>query len=112
MNYPNLSTQALLDHLGLQQKPSISARALTFGALIVGGVVVGAAAALLLAPKSGRALRGDLREGAQQLSDAVSAKARGAVEAAQRKVNERVPAGHNGDANVETSDGLAEQERT
>lgn len=110
MKYPHLPTEALLEHLGLQAKPSATTQALTFGALILGGVVVGAAAALLLAPKSGRALRGDLRDGAQQLGTAVSAKAQGAVAA----VRARVPAsmGGNGEAHLDLEDDLVTPERT
>ncbi|MDP2342328.1 MAG: YtxH domain-containing protein [Deltaproteobacteria bacterium] len=70
----------------MQQKPSASTTALTFGALVVGGAVVGAAAALLLAPKSGKLLRGDIQKGAQQLSEGVSSRAHSAVEAVQRKM--------------------------
>lgn len=111
MHYPNISPDALLDRLGLQHKPSASTQMLTFGALIMGGVVVGAAAALLLAPKSGRELRGDLQKGAHQLSDTVSAKAhsavasaQSAVAAAQRKVSAPVGGGngHSGEYSIES----------
>ncbi len=69
-----LTTGALLDRLGLQQKPSASARALTYGALLLGGVVVGAAAALFLAPRSVQALRQDARPKAEQLGEASMAR--------------------------------------
>ncbi len=58
----NLSSTALLELLGLQSKPSVSHRVLTHSGVLLAGIVVGGAAALLLAPKSGRApLRGPPR---------------------------------------------------
>jgi len=56
----DLSKDDVLSALGLTSKPSTSDRLL--GALTIFGVglLVGAGAALLLAPKSGEALRADL----------------------------------------------------
>lgn len=58
----DLSKDDVLSALGLTSKPSTSERLL--GALSIFGVglLVGAGAALLLAPKSGEALRSDLGE--------------------------------------------------
>ena len=58
----DLSKDDVLSALGLTSKPSTSDRLL--GALTIFGVglLVGAGAALLLAPKSGEALRADLGE--------------------------------------------------
>ena len=58
----DLSKDDVLSALGLTSKPSTSDRLL--GALSIFGVglLVGAGAALLLAPKSGEALRADLGE--------------------------------------------------
>jgi hypothetical protein len=58
----DLSKDDVLSALGLASKPSTSERLL--GALSIFGVgmLVGAGAALLLAPKSGEALRADLGE--------------------------------------------------
>lgn len=84
----NLSSAALLDLLGLQTKPSATNRALTYAGFAAAGLVVGAAAALLLTPKSGRELRSDLRIGAKDLTNQVSASASSAIESAKRKASE------------------------
>ena len=84
----NLSSAALLDLLGLQSKPSASNRALTYAGFAAAGLVVGAAAALLLTPKSGRELRSDLRLGAKDLTNQVSASASSAIDSAKRKASE------------------------
>ena len=78
------SSSALLDMLGLQMKPTSMRRIGTYAGFIAAGVVVGAGVALLLAPKSGRQLRGDLRSGAKELGNQVSASASSAVETAKR----------------------------
>jgi len=91
----HLSSAALLDALGLQPKSSAASRALTYGALLVAGAAVGAAAALLLAPKSGRALRSDLREGASELGGQVNHAAEHALHAARTLVAEHRPTGRN-----------------
>lgn len=69
MNNPlsQLSSVAVLDMLGLQGKPTNSQRVMTYAGLIVAGAVVGAAAAILLTPKSGPDVRRDLRDGARTL---------------------------------------------
>lgn len=87
----HLSSAALLDALGLQPKSSAASRALTYGALLLAGAAVGAAAALLLAPKSGRALRSDLREGATELGGQVNHAATHALQAAKSMVAEHRP---------------------
>lgn len=81
----NLSSAALLDLLGLQSKPRAIDRAVTYAGLVAAGVVVGAAAALLLAPKSGRQTRADLRQGAHELGERVSSTAAMAVDAIKHK---------------------------
>jgi hypothetical protein len=81
----NLSSAALLDLLGLQSKPSTSSRVLTYAGFAAAGLVVGAAAALLLTPKNGRELRSDLRLGARDLTNQVSATAASAIDVAKRK---------------------------
>lgn len=58
----NLSGDDLLDVLGLQKRTSTPAAALEAVGLFGAGVIVGAAVALLLAPKSGRELRDDLNQ--------------------------------------------------
>jgi YtxH-like protein len=64
-----LNKEDLLSALGLTSKPTSSERLL--GALSIFGVglLVGAGAALLLAPKSGRALRDDLGERLRGIRD-------------------------------------------
>lgn len=82
------SSSALLDMLGLQMKPTNVRRIGTYAGFIVAGVVVGAGVALLLAPKSGRQLRGDLRSGAKELGNHVAASASSAVETAKRAAHD------------------------
>ena len=57
-----LSKEDLLSALGLTSKPSTSERLLGALGIFGVGLLVGAGAALLLAPKSGEALRADLGE--------------------------------------------------
>ena len=58
----DLSKDDLLSALGLTSKPSTSERLLGGLSIFGVGLLVGAGAALLLAPKSGQALRTDLGE--------------------------------------------------
>jgi gas vesicle protein len=58
----DLSKDDLLSALGLTSKPSTSERLLGTLTIFGVGLLVGAGAALLLAPKSGEALRADLGE--------------------------------------------------
>lgn len=58
----DLSKDDLLSALGVTGKPSTSERLLGTLSIFGVGLLVGAGAALLLAPKSGDALRADLRE--------------------------------------------------
>jgi hypothetical protein len=83
--FSHASTAALLDGLGLQTRVSKTTRAATYAGFIAAGVVVGAATALLFAPKTGRQLRADLRGGARQLSDQASAKATSVVDAVKHR---------------------------
>jgi YtxH-like protein len=71
----NLDKEEILGMLGLETKPStakwVASAFGTFGL----GLLVGAGVALMLAPKAGRELRGDLRDrlrrAPEDLSDAV-----------------------------------------
>jgi hypothetical protein len=56
----NISRDDVLAALGLQVRPSALGAVLTSIGLLGIGALLGAGAALLLAPKSGRELRGDL----------------------------------------------------
>jgi len=80
------SAAAILDFLGLQTKASAQRRVFTNAALIAGGVVVGAGAALFLAPKSGRELRSDVKHRAQELSARMNESR--AVQNAKRRIGE------------------------
>lgn len=78
----DLSKEDALAAIGLAIKPSTGqwlAGTLSVWAL---GVVVGAAAALLLAPRSGQALREDLAERVKTVRDRASSRASSAVESA------------------------------
>jgi YtxH-like protein len=58
----DFSKDDILSALGLTSKPSTSKRLLGTLSIFGVGLLVGAGAALLLAPKSGEALRADLGE--------------------------------------------------
>ena len=63
----DLSKDDVLSALGLTSKPSTSDRLLGALGIFGVGLLVGAGAALLLAPKSGEALRADLGERVRNL---------------------------------------------
>jgi hypothetical protein len=72
----NFSSDDILAALGLQRRRSLIEDALVPSvALFAAGAVVGAAAALLLAPKAGTALRRDLTEQARDLGQRLGASA-------------------------------------
>lgn len=72
----NLSADDILSVLGLEKRRSaVTSVVLPSVALFAAGAVVGAAAAVLLAPKSGEALRRDLTAGAKDLSNRLQATA-------------------------------------
>jgi gas vesicle protein len=84
----NLSSSALLDMLGLQSKQSTRNRVMTYFGFAFAGAIIGATAALMLAPKSGRQLRQDIRGGAKELGEKVSHGASAIADTAKRQVNE------------------------
>jgi len=86
--FSKLSSADLFDMLGLQAKPSVQNRVLTYAGFVAAGLVIGGAAALLLAPKSGRETRADIKSGAKELSDRVGATAVSAIEVAKRTAND------------------------
>jgi YtxH-like protein len=61
-----IDTDELLSRLGLETKPSFGQTVVSVLGPFAVGVLVGAAAALLLAPKSGRELREGLRQKVSQ----------------------------------------------
>lgn len=72
----NLSGDDILATLGLERRRSpITGIVLPSVALFAAGAIVGAAAAVLLAPKSGEALRRDLSSGARELTNKLGATA-------------------------------------
>jgi len=85
--YSHQTSAALLDALGLQTKSSGGSRALAFAGVAVAGVAVGAIAALLLTPRTGRQLRADLRSGAKELGDSAAFKASQAMDSARHAVD-------------------------
>jgi hypothetical protein len=81
----SLSSSALLDLLGLESKPSAGRRMMTYAGFVAAGVVMGAAAAMLLTPRTGPQLRTDIHRGAKVLGTEVgnlASRATGAVRAA------------------------------
>lgn len=66
------TTDDVLDSLGLMRKQPIASDWVTPVALFGVGLVTGAATALLLAPKSGREIREDLRTAAANTSATVA----------------------------------------
>lgn len=86
-HYSHQTSAALLDALGLQTKSSGGNRALAFAGVAVAGVAVGAIAALLLTPRTGRQLRADIRTGAKELGDTAAFKASQAMDSARHAVD-------------------------
>lgn len=72
----NFSADDILAVLGLEKRRTpLTGIVLPSVALFAAGAVVGAAAAVLLAPKSGAALRRDLTDGAKDISQRIGATA-------------------------------------
>ncbi|MET0387009.1 MAG: YtxH domain-containing protein [Polyangiales bacterium] len=67
----NLGADDLLEVLGLQKRRTAIDVVLPSVALFAAGAVVGAAAAVLLAPKTGAQVRAQLSEGARDLSQRI-----------------------------------------
>jgi len=72
----NLSADDLLSVLGLEKRRSAIADIVVPSvAIFAAGAIVGAAAAVLLTPKTGPALRRDLTDGAKELTQKLGASA-------------------------------------
>lgn len=80
------STAALL-RLFRPHRSNIAATVLAYSGTFVAGVAVGAVAGLLLAPKSGRELRADLRSGAKSVGGELRSTASTLSAAAKRVVS-------------------------
>jgi len=76
----NLSADDLLGVLGLEKRRTTADILLPSLALFAAGAAVGAAAAILFAPKSGEALRRDLSAGARDLGHRLGATAQAVQE--------------------------------
>jgi hypothetical protein len=77
----NIGTDDILAALGLQRRRSAFDAALVPSiALFAAGALVGAATAMLLAPKSGQALRKELSAGAKDLGQRIGSTANSVVQ--------------------------------
>jgi gas vesicle protein len=81
----DLSKDDVLSALGLTSKPSTSERLLGTLPIFGVGLLVGAGAALLLAPKSGEALRADLGERVRNLRPEGAATAEAATSSGEAR---------------------------
>jgi len=81
----DLSKDDVLSALGLTSKPSTSERLLGTLTIFGVGLLVGAGAALLLAPKSGEALRADLGERVRNLRPEGAAAAEAATSSGEAR---------------------------
>ena len=82
----NLSGDDILEAIGLERRRTISDAVIPSLALFAAGALVGAAAAVLLTPKTGQQLRRELTDGARDLSQKISTSAQeytGAARSAQ-----------------------------
>jgi hypothetical protein len=66
-----LKSDDLLAAIGLATRQTATARLLNFAGAFLAGALAGGAAALLLAPKSGRGLREDLGNGIRKVPEVV-----------------------------------------
>lgn len=69
------SAEEILAMLGLERRRSSIEMLVSAGALVAGGMIVGAGLGLLLAPKPGRALRRQLKDKASDLVERIGDKA-------------------------------------
>jgi hypothetical protein len=98
----NLAPDSALARVGLARQPSMLGTVLSFTGAIAFGAVIGAGAALLLAPTSGEELQGKIRKQVRRLSRDVK-KATDQVEEAVSEVREQVDAFTQGDSTSRTS---------
>ena len=69
----NASGEEVLVALGLQRRPSLTQVIGTSALMLATGMLVGAAVAFLTAPKSGRALREQIKTASVDLADRIGA---------------------------------------
>jgi hypothetical protein len=104
----HLSSDDILAALGLEKRRSpVTGIVLPSVALFVAGAAVGAAAAVLLSPKSGEALRRDLSAGARDLTNKLGATAQAVQDYVGTTANAATNASRNhitgGGSNVSTT---------
>ena len=97
----HLPTDDILSSLGLETRSRSTTRVFAYAGLFAAGVVVGAGAAWLLAPRSGDRLRNSLAAGVKDISDQVASTASRVAEAAKQRAN----AARNGAIRDTASDG-------
>ena len=96
----NFSSDDILSALGLERRRDrITGVMLPSVALFAAGALVGAAAAVLLTPKTGSALRRELTDGARELGQKLGTTANQATQA----VSELIGTGNKGNANHSTT---------
>jgi hypothetical protein len=71
----NLSADDILAAIGLERRRTVSDALVPSLALFTAGALVGAAAAVLLTPKTGQQLRRELTDGARDLSQKITSTA-------------------------------------
>jgi len=71
----NLSGDDILAAIGLERRRAVSDALIPSLALFTAGALVGAAAAVLLTPKTGQQLRRELTDGARDLSQKITSTA-------------------------------------
>ena len=65
----NLDRDSVLSSLGLRERPEVPDQLLPALGIFTAGLLVGACMGLLMAPKSGRSMRRQLRRGATDIVD-------------------------------------------
>jgi len=74
-------------HSEHQHHGNFSSAMAAIGSLVV-GALIGAVVALLMAPKSGKQLRSDLREGASRMGERISDTSHDVVESMREKISQ------------------------
>jgi hypothetical protein len=70
-----LRSEDILSALGLERRRSLLDTLLPVAGIFVAGMAIGTGVALLLAPKSGREMRGDIKDKANELTGRIGASA-------------------------------------
>jgi hypothetical protein len=102
-----LSSEDVLGSLGMQRKRSTLEMVLPAAGIFAAGILVGSGVALLLAPKSGRELRRDIKGKANEITQRVGASA----EHIAQEVRESLPHRGEGSGGPTTLDSVTRAER-